>query len=294
MNKKIGHFLINAITVLASAGIGAYAIVAIMIPNGLTYGGVTGISRFISSTFHCSYSLIYYIIAAVVVVIVWAMLGIKEVKKIVVMSIAYPTMIALFENLDLQLLESRDLFLSALFLGVAFGVSNGIAFYGGFSAGGTDSLAKVVRNRFLPYLSISKLMFLFDTIIIVVQAFFFGTNIALYAMVSMFVSLRFTDMVIYGFSSKLVKLSTITKASAELTEFVMTELGRGVTSCAVVGEYTGEERKELMIYCSIRESMIIKRFLSQHDPKAFVSVMQVNSVWGEGKGFSDIHKIEEN
>lgn len=293
MENKWRKHLRDLMTVLIGCAIGSYAIVAIMIPNGLTYGGIAGLSRLLQSQTGADYSLMYYLLAAAIVLIVWIALGFGEVRKIIAMSVAYPTMMMVFERLDLVLLESKDLFLSAIFLGVAFGVSNGIVFYGGFSSGGTDSLAKVIRHRLTPHLSMSRLLFMIDIVIIAVQAFFFGRNIALYALVSMFVSMRLTDMVVYGISSKIVKLSTITTASDELSAYVMNEIGRGVTSCTVVGEYTGQARKELVIYCSPRESMLIKRFLGTVDPNAFVSVMKVSSVWGEGRGFSDLHSMDE-
>ena len=57
---------------------------------------------------------------------------------------------------------------------------------------------------------------------------------------------------------------------------------------SIIGEYTGTHRKQLVILCSPRESMVIKKFLLETDPQAFVTILQVNTVWGEGKGFTDM------
>ena len=43
--------------------------------------------------------------------------------------------------------------------------------------------------------------------------------------------------------------------------------------------------------CAEHESFEIKRYLSELDSRAFVTVMQVKAVWGEGKGFSDIDEL---
>ena len=51
-------------------------------------------------------------------------------------------------------------------------------------------------------------------------------------------------------------------------------------------------RKQLKILCSPRESFLIKRHLAKKDPKSFVSVISVKSVWGRGRGFSDIRDME--
>ncbi len=34
--------------------------------------------------------------------------------------------------------------------------------------------------------------------------------------------------------------------------------------------------------------MVIKKFLLETDPQALVTILQVNTVWGEGKGFTDM------
>ena len=36
--------------------------------------------------------------------------------------------------------------------------------------------------------------------------------------------------------------------------------------------------------------MILKRFLASVDPAAFVTVLHVDTVWGSGKGFTEINK----
>jgi uncharacterized membrane-anchored protein YitT (DUF2179 family) len=294
MKKKKNELLRDMIIVITSSAIGSYAIVAVMLPNGLTSGGITGIARIAQQAFGFNYTLAYYIACMIIVAIVWIFLGFGEVKKIIAMSIAYPVMITIFQACDLRLLQTKDLFLACIYFGILFGISSGILFYGGFSSGGTDSLAKVVRNKLFPHVPLSTMVTVFDLIIIIVSGFVIGVNIALYGIVQMVVMKYVTDLFIYGMSGKVVRISAITSASDELTDFVMHEVGRGVTSCTVKGEYSGEEKKELMIYCTPRESVEVKRFLAEKDPAAFVTIMQVNTVWGEGKGFQDINKSDVN
>ncbi len=100
------------------------------------------------------------------------------------------------------------------------------------------------------------------------------------------------DAVLFGFGDKIVELDILTADPDSLTDFTMNELGRGVSSIDVTGEYTGNKRKQLIILCSPRESFIIKRYLANNDPKAFVSVTTIKSVWGMGRGFSDIRDLD--
>jgi uncharacterized membrane-anchored protein YitT (DUF2179 family) len=263
-----------------------------MIPNGLTFGGITGIARIVQQYTGWNYSLTYYGLSLIITAIVWIFLGFKEVRKILLMSIAYPAVMFLIELYDIVLVRSTDLFLVAVFSGVLIGISNGLTFKAGFSSGGTDSLAKVIKFRLFPHLGINDITFVINALIVTASGFVFGVRIALYAVIIIYVSMKVGEAVMYGFSDKIVELDIIPGDADALTDFIMNELGRGVSSIEVTGEYTGDKRKQLKILCSPRESFIIKRHLAKEDPQSFVSVITVKSVWGRGRGFSDIRGLE--
>ncbi len=276
---------------LTAAVVGSTATVAIMIPNGLTFGGITGIARLIQSTTGWNYSLVYYALAMVVACIVWISLGFKELRKILLMSLAYPTIMLVIELLNIQFVTD-DKLLAAVFTGVVLGVSNGLTFKAGFSSGGTDSLAKVIKYKRFPHLAINDITFALNSLIVIVSALVMGLNIALYAIITIYVSMKVGEAVMYGLSTKIVELEIIPGDADALTKYIMEELGRGVSSVEITGEYTGDKRKQLKILCSPRESFLIKRHLAKNDPKSFVAVLGVNSVWGVGRGFSDIRSME--
>lgn len=277
---------------LLGAIMGAYATVSIMIPSGLTYGGITGLARMVQNYTGWNYSLTYYAFTFVITILVWIMLGLKEVKKILLLSVAYPGFMLLFELLDTKLLESNDTFLAAVFCGVAFGVSNGLTFKAGFSSGGTDSLAKIIKFKRLPHIGINDITFVINTAIVVVSAVVFGINVMLYTIITMYISMKVSEMVMFGLTDKLIELNIITEIPDDLKDYIINEIGRGLTSSRIIGEYTGEMKKQLKVICSPREGFLIKRFLAERDPQSFVSVFRVNSVWGVGRGFSDIREID--
>ena len=277
---------------VAAVIIGSLGTVSVMLPNGLTFGGITGISRIVQELTGWNYSLIYYACSLTVLAIVWIFLGMKEVRKIVFMSLTYPLAMLILQTENVVLVKSDDLFLVAVFTGVIIGVSNGLTFKAGFSSGGTDSLAKVIKYRWAPHLGINNITFAINSVIVMASAFVFGVNIALYAVVIIYVSMKVGDAVMYGFSDKIVELAIMPGDPEALADFIMNELGRGVSSIEVTGEYTGDKRKQLKILCSPRESFIIKRYLAKEDPNSFVSVTSIKSVWGRGRGFSDIRSLD--
>ena len=88
----------------------------------------------------------------------------------------------------------------------------------------------------------------------------------------------------YGFETKIVQVNILTTKPDETITFVMRDLNRGVSSRTAVGEFTGQSKKELVVLCSP------KRFWASVDPAAFVTVLHVDTVWGSGKGFTEINK----
>jgi|GEM_PF-233639 len=283
------EYAIAAIAVI----IGSIGSVSVMIPNGLTMGGVSGISRIIQNYTGWEYSIIYYVICMVIMLMVWLKLGVKEVSKIAFMSLAYPSVMFLLEANNIVLIKSDDHLLISVFCGVLFGICNALTFKAGFSSGGADSLAKIIKYKYLPHLGINDIMFALNAAVVVAGAAVFGIDVGLYAVIITYTTLKVGEAVMYGLSNKIVELEVITDKPDELAHFVMTELGRGVSGIEVTGEYTGKKRKDLKILCTPRESFLVKRYLVHHDPHSFVTVTSVNSVWGVGRGFSDIHKIDD-
>ena len=279
------------IMALAAATIGSFGTVCIMLPNGLTFGGITGLARIVQTYTGWDYSLVYYGFAMLVALIVWVSLGFKELRKVLLMSISYPTIMMLLELSGYQFI-TEDKLLAAVFTGVVLGVSNGLTFKAGFSSGGTDSIAKVIKYKKLPHLGINDITFVINTLIVVASAIIMGLNIALYAVITIYVSMKVGEAVMFGLSTKIVELEIIPGDAEALTKYIMEELGRGVSSVEITGEYTGDKRKQLKILCSPRESFLIKRHLAKNDPKSFVAVIGVNSVWGVGRGFSDIRSLD--
>ena len=282
MKETVKEKLINFIFLLIACAVGAFATTAVMIPNGLTSGGLTGLVRILQNYVDINFSLAYYAGAFLILIVVLATLGLQEAKKVLAVTILYPAVMFVMELFDFQLLEEKDVILAAIFCGVFSGVCNGIVFWRGYAFCGTESIATILKKKLMPQVDLSKILLALDAAIIIVSAFIFGRNIALYALVTQFIASKLVDFIIYGFETKIVQVNILTEKSAQTIEFVMKELNRGVSSRTAVGEFTGKAKKELVVLCSPRESMLLKRFLASVDPAAFVTVLHVETVWGMG------------
>lgn len=288
--EKIREHILDVFILLLASSIGSYATVSIMIPYGLTSGGLTGIIRIIQSRFDFSFSLMFYIGSAIILILVVIFLGFREARKILLLTIMFPAVLMVFEYLQLPFLPEHDLFLAVIYCGVFNGICTGMIFWRGYSFAGTDALAKILRKKLFPHVSQSKILMAIDATIIIASAFVFGINIALYALVTQVILSKTIDFVLYGFESKIVQMEIITMKADDLVDFIMNDIGRGVSIHKVEGGFTRQTRTELRLLCSPRESISVKRGIAKIDPEAFVTLIQVDSVWGFGKGFGDIKK----
>lgn len=288
--QKIKELSADFAVLLAACCISSFSTVAVMIPNGLTSGGLTGIVRIMQNFIDADFSVLYYGCTGVVLIMVIIFLGWREFRKILMLSVMYPAVLFLFEQLNFQLLEERDIILAAVFCGVFSGTYIGLVFWKGYASAGTEAIARIIRKKLCPDLSMSRILLCVDAAIIVFSAFVFGRNIAMYALITQVIITRVSEMIIYGFTGKVVQLSIITSEHEGIKKYILEDLDRGVSSIRVTGEYTQTEFMELTVMCSLRESVLIRKKIAVLDPDAFVVVTKVEAVWGHGKGFSDIDK----
>ena len=287
-------FLRDALIVLVSAFFGSSVQIFVMIPNGMTSGGMPGIARLITHFFPAiSYSLVYYSLSMIILIIAFVTMGKAEVARIIALAFAYPVMLFIFERMDYTLLDSPDPFLAAILIGVCYGIATGVGYIGGFSSGGTDTMARVLKFKLFNHMRTGDIQMIMDVIIILISAFVFNMNVALYAVLTAVVAARVISAITIGYSGKYVQFDIIPshkELADTISEYIMKDVNRAVTTHVSRGEYTHEERRTLTVICTPTESVKIKKFVAETDPEAFATTMPITSVWG--KRFSDITKVD--
>lgn len=291
--SRIKKFGVDMIYVVPGTFLMAFSSIGVLVPNGLSSGGISGIVRIIQQYIDVNFAVLYYVGAMIVLLVCFILLGAREAKKILLMSVLYPSVMVLLEQFDITLLQQKDLILSSITYGVVMGIGCGLVFYRGYSSGGTDTIAKILKTKLLPHVGLSQILMVIDGGIIIASGFVYGTNIALYALISEVVFAKAADMVMYGFDTKIVQVEIISAYHDEIVQYILNEIGRGVSNVTITGEYTKQKRSKIITLCSPRESMLIKQFVAQADRGALISVLRVDTVWGTGIGFEPLDKQED-
>ncbi|NLD18673.1 MAG: YitT family protein [Clostridiales bacterium] len=288
--KAVKEFMVDFAILLIACSVSAFSVVGVLLPNGLTSGGITGVVRIVQNYVDIDFSFLFYGGSLVVVVLVAIFMGWKELKKILLLSIMYPAVLFVFERFDFQLLEEKDILLAAVFCGVFTGIYVGLVFWRGYASAGTDAIAKLLRKKFFHNVSLSKILMCIDAVIILSSAVVYGRNIALYALITQVIITKTSEVILYGFENKVMKITIITSEYEKMRDYIINDLGRGVSSTEIQGEYTHKTMRQLILLCSPRESTMVKKKIAEIDRGAFVTLIRVETVWGAGKDFDDIVK----
>lgn len=287
--------LIRQIIIVVSASfVGSFAITCIMIPAGITSGGLPGILRLITHYIPVDFSIATFIGTSLVILSTWIFLGWVDVSKIIALSLAYPVWIGILERTGFALVGPDDKIIAAIFVGVLYGVATGIGYIEGYASGGTDSIVRIIKYRLFKHIPQSTLLLIVDGTVVLLSAFVFDTKIALLAMISTYICSETTRKVMIGINGRLVRLDIITDNPDVVADYILHTVSRGVTSYECVGEYTGQTRRQMYTLCTPKQSLEIKAFLAKNDSSSFVSVMPVDTVWGLGKGFSKIDEVDND
>ncbi len=258
------------------------------LPNDVVTGGFSGIGIILQSV--SSYiieggvpiSLTNIILNIPVFILAFFMLGQRYVAKTAFATVLFSVMLEVTSFLP----EYRgDLALTAIYGGIIDGIGIGLVLRAMASTGGVDLVASLVHKKF-GHISVSYIMFLINFFIIAVGFFVFGAEKTMYAIISVFISSKFVNVVLEGLSfSKAAFI--ISEKSHDIAKRIMTESERGVTALKGRGMYTGNDKDILMCVFARKEITKIKEIVRNMDPSAFIILTDITEVMGEG--FKDIY-----
>ena len=172
-----------------------------------------------------------------------------------------------------------DPFLSLIAGGVLTGLGYALVYRAGSSTGGVDILGFLIQKYY--HISVGTTNFIYNFALMLVGLFFLGLTPILYSMVMFYVIFKATDTFMVGFDFKKSVL-VITEQPEQVSRRILEDLHRGVTFLQGEGGYTGEPRKVLLVILKLNQLARLKKILEETDPQAFVTVQDVNEVFGKG------------
>jgi len=273
--------------IFAGSLIYALAFVYILYPNSVPTGGVGGIAMIINKFTNLPIGTLIIVLNIPLCLIAWKRLGIKFMAATLIGTVVSSVLIDVVSIFPHTL--TQDPFLISVFGGVIYGTGLGIIYRGGATTGGSDIVAKLIRIRY-PFMNFGTAMLILDIVIIGLYAVIFDKmESAMYALITMFISSKMIDLVLYG--ADIAKLCIIISDHGDaVRDFIFETLDRGVTFLHGSGGYSQKDKKIVM--CAIRPQQIVelRTSIKSIAPDAFIIITDSREVFGDG--FSDISDIK--
>ena len=282
--------LVIAGTVMVAAGTSVF-----LFPFGLVSGGVAGISIILERLMNgiVSQSVIASILTWVAFLAGFSVIGRNFAIKTLISTIVYPPALALFNFLisaeafngyfTLNGGTHHDIayIIASVAGGALIGLGCALSFIGGGSTGGIDVIALIICKLF-PKFHSSRVLFLTDATIIVLGAFIIqDLVITVLGVCSAFISSTIIGKLFPGGQRAFIA-NIITSHPDEISNLVITRLHRTTSEISIIGAYSGEEKKMLMVTFSVREYTELLNIVNQADPTAFITVHSAHKIGGEG------------
>lgn len=170
-----------------------------------------------------------------------------------------------------------NILLSAIFGGVIGGLGIGLIMKFSGTSGGLDIIAMIISRT--SNASVGLLLTGMNGIVVLISSLFFTWEIALYTLLSIYITGKMIDKV-HTNHIKLTMQIVTTKGEA-IREELLQSIYRGITITEGYGGYTKEPKQVLMMVVTRYETLQIKEIVRFHDEKAFINVFETVEVDGE-------------
>lgn len=280
MNKKLID-LNKIVAIIIGTLLLAIAANSIFLPNRLLSAGLTGISMLLHFLFEWRISLLVLVLNIPLFIIGYFYLD----KRFLFYALLGMSSLSFWVEITGGIVIPTTDTLSVILVGgVIHGMGTGILFRGNVSTGGMDIIAKIINQHFS--ISMATVNFVLNSIILSLSMYYYGLDITIVTIATMFVSSQVANFMVDGLNHKRTLFIISSKEKyKEVSEGLINELGRGVTVMAAKGAYTDEEKYFLYSTISISEVSKAKQIVLKHDSGAFMTISDTCQVIGNGKGF---------
>lgn len=248
--------------------------------NELGEGGFSGITLILYFTLNWDPAILNLILNIPMFILGWKQFGRREFIYTIIGTVAVSVFLRIFQVYQFALDLQNDLLLASLFAGVFVGVGLGIIFRCGGTTGGVDIIARVT-NKHVGW-SMGRTMFIFDAFVILASWMtFLDARSMMYTLVAVYVGARVIDMVQEGaYTAKAALI--ISSNPDEIANLITEKMERGVTVFHGYGHYTKQSKDVLYCIVARNELVRLKSIIRSIDSNAFVSIIDVKDVTGEG------------
>lgn len=247
--------------------------------SGFPVAGISGVALIFYHLFGLPIGTMTIVLNIPIIILCYKVLGKKFLlRSLKTMLIQWPLMDFIAPMLPVY---EGDRLLSAICAGVFAGLGYAIIYLRNTSTGGADFVIMSVR-ALKPHLSIGKITFVTDLVIVVTGGLIFGDiDSIIYGLILTYILTVVVDKVMYGIDAGKMAL-IVTDKGPEVAKRIDEMTARGCTFLKAEGSFSRDDKLVVMCACSNKEMYNVQRAVKEEDEKAFLIMRESNEVRGEG------------
>lgn len=282
LQKKSSVF--DYFQIIIGASIVGLAFNIFLLPSRIAAGGISGVSTILYELFGYNPAYVQWLINIPLILLGLVLAGKEFSAKTIVGTFFVPFIIFATSGIEVSI---DNPLLSSIYGGIMLGIGLGIVYRGNGSTGGTALIAQLLKK----YTGISSgfSQLIVDGVVVVTSAFVFDFELALYALMSIYVTSKVIDFVQLQTSpTKLVLI--ITENEDKIQSIIQNEMDRGLTKVKSTGGFSNNDKT--MIFCVVEQSeaVYLKKLLQTAEPTSFVIFLNASEILGSGFSKSKVHQ----
>lgn len=278
---------VNFLMIALGTSLYAFGLVMVNIANSLAEGGVTGITLILRYWFQIDPALSTILLNIPLIIIGYRYLG-KTALTYTIFGIgSLSFFIWLWQRVPISINIDHDLFLAGILAGLIGGSGSGLVYRFGGTTGGTDIVARIFERK--RGVAMGKTLLTIDCMVLLLSLSYVSLRKMMYTLLASYVFSKIVNFTLEGAYAARGAI-IISGQHQAIAKDIISNMNRGVSYLQATGAYSNEPRQAIYCVISPNELMELKHIISRHDEHAFVSILSVNEVIGEGFSYDTSKK----
>jgi uncharacterized membrane-anchored protein YitT (DUF2179 family) len=274
------EMLFQYLVITLGAAIFGLSITLFMVPYKIAPGGISGIVVVLNNLYGWWPGFLFLAFNIPIFLLGIKLLGTSFGLK----SIYGTVMISVFTDLTGEILNLRmginDVILAPVFGGVVMGVGLGLIIKMGGATSGSGTIARIIA-RYTNFTHGTAILIMNTTIIAVAGFVFRSADLAMYGLLSLWISSKVIDAIMEGMDYAR-GVFIFTEKVEPITDIILNHMDRSGTALKGRGLYTNHDREVIFCVLMRKEVPDLVYAIRKIDSRAFVVISQVYEVLGEG------------
>lgn len=279
MRNKLWSVTLDILKTAIGCALFALGFDLFLMPGGMNAGGLSGLAMVVV---HLTDFSSVGLVTALFNIPLFILAGMKIGKKFFLGSFIGMAFSSVFIDMFAVLpVPEVEPLLGAVYGGVICGAGLGFVFAAGVSTGGSDIVVRLLKLKYR-HVPIGVISMSFDACVAILTGIVFrDVNAALYTGITIYITGKIIDMVVYSFDYSKVAL-IITKEYEQVAQMISDKLERGATYLHGEGTYSRKATKVVLTAVKKQQIAELKELVVDIDPDAFIIVQEAHQVLGDG------------